>query len=330
MKIAVFNTKSYDRQFLQQANEAAGAPHSFTFYEHALHEKSAVLAKDHEAVCVFVNDTLDAACLSALANNHVHLVALRCAGFNNVDMDAAREHQIRIVRVPEYSPHAVAEHTLALLLALNRRIHRAYARIKEGNYSIEGLLGFDLYQRTVGIIGTGKIGSLAAKLFLGFGCRVLAHDVRENEELKKHGVEYRALDDLWKQASIFSLHCPLTPETTHLIRAETIQQMPQGAYIVNTSRGALVDARAAIDGLKNGQIGGLALDVYEEESGVFFEDHSSDILDDDLLARLTTFPNVLITSHQAFFTQEALLAISNVTIHNLNQFAEGKPLDNAL
>lgn len=322
--IAFYDTKSYDRDYFSRENEAAGL--ALRFHEFRLNASNAGSAEGCRAVCVFVNDVVDAACLHNLAKLGVGLVALRCAGFNNVDLVAARSLGIRVVRVPAYSPHAVAEHTLAILLALNRKIHRAYNRVREMNFSLGGLVGFDLHGKTVGVVGTGKIGRIAAEIFRGFGCRVLAYDPFRNDEwAAHHKIEYVDLDALLKQSDVLSLHLPLTPDTHHLLNAKTIGQMKRGAFLVNTSRGKLVDSAAVIEALKSGQLGGVALDVYEEEEGVFFEDHSEAGLKDDVLSRLLTFPNVLITAHQAFLTDEALSAIAAVTLDSVRRFVAEQP-----
>jgi D-lactate dehydrogenase len=277
-------------------------------------------------VCAFVNDALDRPCLEALARAGVRLVALRCTGFNNVDLAAARALGLAVTRVPLYSPHAVAEHAVALLLALNRKIHRAYQRVRELNFSLHGLVGFDLHGKTAGIVGTGKIGRVAAQILRGFGMDVLAHDPAPQPEWAgAHGVTYVPLPELFRRSDVVSLHVPLTPETRHLIRHETLAELKPGVILLNVSRGALVDTTALIDGLKSGRLGGVGLDVYEEEEGIFFEDLSGQVLQDDELARLLTFPNVLITAHQAFLTREALADIARTTVANLTALAAGQP-----
>jgi D-lactate dehydrogenase len=268
--------------------------------------------------------------LASLAQEGVRLVALRCAGFNNVDLEAAAAQGLTVVRVPAYSPHAVAEHTIALVLALNRRIHRAYARVREGNFALDGLMGFDLYGRTAGVVGTGRIGAVVAHLLRGFGCRVLAQDVSRNPQCEADGVDYVPLTQLLAEADLVTLHCPLMPDTYHLIDAKAFAIMKPGVMVINTSRGALLDAAAAIDALKSGRLGALGLDVYEEEADMFFEDLSGRVLQDDVFARLLTFPNVLITGHQAFFTADALTAIAETTFENINAFARGDALPHAL
>ena len=317
MKTAVFSTKRYDREFLTAANDGA---HELHFLEAHLDESTALLAAGFGAVCVFVNDTVDAPVLAQLAAGGTRLIALRCAGFNNVDLAAAKRHGIAVVRVPAYSPHAVAEHTVGLILALNRHLHRAYNRVREGNFALDGLLGFDLHGRTAGLIGTGRIGAVVAKLMRGFDCEVLAMDPFQNPECLALGVRYVTLDELLARSDIISLHCPLTPENHHIIDAAALARMKDGAMLINTSRGALVDTLAVIEALKSGKLGYLGLDVYEEEGDIFFEDRSSAIIRDDVFTRLLTFPNVLITGHQAFFTRNALEKIAATTIANISEF----------
>ena len=329
MRVAIFSTKPYDRQYLSEAN--AAFEHALVFLEPKLDLSTAPLADGFPAVCVFVNDKLDRPLLTQLASTGTRLVALRCAGFNNVDLHAAAELGIDVVRVPAYSPHAVAEFTVALLLALDRRIPRAWARVRDNNFALDGLIGNDLFGKTVGIVGTGRIGALVARcLKLGFGCRVLAHDQRQDPELVGLGIEYGPLDDLMAAADIVSLHCPLTPETHHLVNAATIERAKPGFLLINTSRGALIDAEALVEGLKNGKVGGVALDVYEQEADLFFEDLSNEIIQDDIFQRLLTFPNVLVTGHQAFLTAEALAAISETTLRNIAAAEAGHVLENAV
>lgn len=326
MDVTIFSTRSYDRRFLDMANDAAQVPHQLRYLEARLTLESAALAQGADAVCVFVNDVLDRPVLEVLADGGTRMVALRSAGFNHVDLDAAIELGIAIGRVPAYSPDAVAEHTVGLILTLNRKIHRAYARVREGNFALDGLLGFDLKGRTVGIIGLGKIGIAVARILAGFGCRVLAHDPLPSAELVAIGGHAVGLEQLLAESDIVSLHCPLTPATHHLINGQSLRGMKRGVMLINTGRGALVDTAAAIEGLKSGAIGYLGLDVYEEEGDLFFENLSDQILQDDVFARLLTFPNVLITGHQAFFTAEAMAAIAAITIENLSAFAsEGAP-----
>src|SRR5215472_13185774 len=318
---AVFDTKPYDRDALQRASANQGI--EWHFLEFRLTEDTADAAKHARAVCVFVNDQLNRPCLEALASLGVELVALRSTGFNNVDVDFARELKLTVTRVPVYSPHAVAEHAVALLLTLNRKTHRAFNRVRELNFSLNGLVGFDLHGKTAGLVGTGKIGRATGQILRGFGMRVLAYDpFPDHEWAKQFGVEYvEAPAALLRTSDVVSLHTPLTPETRYIIRAETIELMRPGSILINVSRGGLVDTRALIEALKSGHLAGVGLDVYEEEEGIFFEDLSGDVLHDDDLARLLTFPNVLITSHQAFLTGEALAEIARTTVNNISALA---------
>ena len=326
MKVAVFSSKPYDREFLTAANRVISNAHGLRFLEARLSPETAQLGQDSTVVCAFVNDALDRHVLETLKSSGITLVALRCAGFNNVDLEAARELGIAVARVPAYSPEAVAEHTIALILSLNRNIHRAYARVREGNFALDGLLGFDLKGRTVGIVSTGRIGICVARIMHGFGCRVLGSDPREDPDFIQLGGTYVDFDDLLERSDIITLHCPLTPQTHHLIDAKAISAMQPGVMVINTGRGALVETRALISGLKSGKIGHVGLDVYEEEGDLFFENLSGQIIQDDVFARLLTFPNVLVTGHQAFFTREALTAIADTTIENISQFEEtGRP-----
>jgi D-lactate dehydrogenase len=325
MRIAVYSARSYDRQFLTQAN--ADGRHALTFLDARLDASTAAAAAGAQAVCAFVNDHLDRAALEALHALGVRLVLLRSAGFNHVDLAAAAALGLAVARVPEYSPHAVAEHTVALTLTLNRKIHRAHARVREGNFALEGLLGFDLHGSTVGVVGTGKIGGRFARIMSAFGCRILACDPQRDAEIDALGAEYVALPELLSASDIVSLHCPLTPSTRHLIDARALARMKPGAMLVNTSRGAVLDTRAVIASLKRGHLGGLGLDVYEEEADLFFRDLSDEVLQDDVFARLLTFPNVLITGHQGFFTTQAMSAIAQTTLDNADAFArDGRPL----
>jgi len=321
--VAFFDTKSYDRQSFGQAAGADGI--DWRFHEFRIEPSTLAGAEGARSVCVFVNDNLDRACLVSLAAAGVKHVALRSAGFNNVDLAAARELGLVVTRVPAYSPHAVAEHTVALLQTLNRKIHRAYARVREQNFSLKGLVGFDLCGKTVGVAGTGKVGRIVAKIFLGYGCKVVAHDPYPDAAwAAANEIEYVPFDALLERSDIVTLHLPLTPETHHLLNTGTIARMKPGAYVVNTSRGKLIDSTALIQHLKTGHLGGVALDVYEEEEGLFFEDHSGEILQDDELNLLLSFANVLITSHQAFLTHEALREIARVTVDNIGLLARGE------
>ncbi|GGM20992.1 lactate dehydrogenase [Micromonospora sonchi] len=323
MRVSVFSTKPYDREFLGGAN--GSGEHDLLFLEPRLTPQTARLAEGSDAVCVFVNDDLGEEVLGRLAEVGVRVVALRAAGFNNVDLAAARRIGLTVVRVPEYSPHAVAEHTVGLILALNRKIHRAYNRVREHNFALTGLLGFDLHGRTVGIVGTGRIGVCVAQIMTGFGCRVLASDPKQSEAAIAAGAEYVPLERLLAESHIVTLHCPLTTDTRHLIDADRIALLREGVMLVNTGRGSLIDTRAVIDGLKSGRIGYLGLDVYEEETDLFFEDLSDRVLGDDDFARLTTFPNVLITGHQAFFTEDGLHSIAATTVANLTAVERSGP-----
>jgi len=328
MRIAVFSSKPYDRDTLTAANAAHG--HSLQFFEASLSIETCSLAEEAEAVCVFVNDKVDAHLLRCMAGRGVKTVALRCAGFNNVDLPVAKEMGMSVVRVPAYSPYAVAEHAVALMLTLNRKTHRAYNRVREGNFALNGLLGFDMHGKTAGIIGTGRIGAVLAKILTGLGCVVLAEDVYVNPDCVALGVQYVDRHTLFSKSDIISLHCPLTPETRHIINPLSIAQMKHGVMLINTGRGALIETRAVIAGLKSGHVGALAMDVYEQEEGLFFEDHSNEIIQDDLLERLLTFHNVLITSHQGYFTREALSAIAETTLNNLSQLERGEACPNTL
>jgi D-lactate dehydrogenase len=332
MKIAVFSTKPYDRLFLDRCNaERAGGRHALQYFDPHLDGVTAPLAAGCQAVCVFVNDRLDAAALETLAGLGVRLIALRCAGFNNVDLPAAARLGLTVARVPAYSPYAVAEHTIALILALNRCLHRAYNRVREGNFALDGLLGFDLHGKTAGIIGTGQIGALVARgLGAGFGCEVLVYDPFPNPEVERLGARYVSLEEVFARSDIISLHCPLTPQSRHLIDARTLAAMKPGVMLINTGRGALIDTPAVVDALKSGQVGYLGLDVYEEEGDIFFEDMSGRIITDDVFTRLLTFPNVFITGHQAFFTREALENIAATTISNINEFEQSGQCANAV
>lgn len=325
MRVTVFGARSYDRQYLGAAN--ADGAHELVFLDPDLDVHTAALAAGSDAVCVFVNDRLDAATLEILAGHGVRLVALRCAGFNNVDLEAADRLGLPVVRVPAYSPHAVAEFTVGLLLTLDRQIHRAWARTRENNFALDGLVGRNLHGRTIGVVGTGRIGAIVARILRsGFGCELLAADVMEDEQLVAAGVRYVPRDVLLRESDVVSLHCPLTPETRHMINGAVIAQARPGLVIINTSRGGLIDTAALINALKTGKIGGVALDVYEQEGDLFFRDLSNEIVQDDTFQRLLTFPNVLITGHQAFLTSDALDAIAHTTMDSLAEAEAGKPL----
>jgi len=322
----MFSAKAYDATSFAEAN--ASHRHEIEMLENPLSARTAPLAAGARAVCIFVNDCADAEVLEILAGQDVRHVVLRCAGFNNVDLDAAARLGITVARVPAYSPNAVAEHTIALILALNRRIHKAYNRVRDANFALDGLVGFDLAGKTAGIVGTGRIGALVARLLWHFRCEVICVDPVESVRVTELGMRYVSIDELWRRADIISLNCPLTPDTHHLVSAAAIETMKPGVMVVNTGRGGLVETGAVIDGLKSGRIGSLALDVYEEEADLFFVDRSGEIIGDDVFARLLTFPNVLITAHQAFLTQEALAAIAATTLANVDDFEQGRPCPN--
>lgn len=328
MKVAVFSTKPYDKNYFEKYNKSH--KHELSFFDTTLNSQTVNLTREFDAVCVFVNDKLNAKVIKKLANNNIKLIALRCAGFNNVDIEAAEKYDIKVTRVPAYSPQAVAEHALSLILTLNRKTHKAYNRIKEGNFSLNGLIGFDLHNKTVGVIGTGKIGIAFCRIMLGLGCEVIAFDVNPQESLKEAGVTYTSLDELYKKADIISLHCPLMPATKHIINDKSISKMKNHVMIINTSRGALIDTEAVIKNLKEKKVGYLGIDVYEQEEEIFFEDKSEQIIEDDTLIRLISFPNVLITSHQAFLTDEALTEIAQTVLQNIEDFEKNKPLVNEI
>jgi D-lactate dehydrogenase len=321
MRVALFSARSYDIEFFKEFNTKGNFNHDLVFFDVHLNETTMKLAFGFEAVCVFVNDVVSAAVLEELAKHGLKLVALRCAGFNNVALEKAKELGVTVLRVPAYSPYAVAEHAAALILALNRNIHRAYNKVRESNFALDGLLGFDLNGKTAGILGTGKIGAILCKILKqGFGMEVIAYDLYQSKEVLDMGIKYVTLEELYSRSDVISIHVPLLPSTNHMIDAKAIGQMKKGVMIINTSRGPLLDTAAVIEGLKRKQIGYLGIDVYEEEGDMFFEDHSRDINQDDKLSRLLTFPNVLVTGHQAFFTRNALEQIATVTLQNVSDF----------
>lgn len=325
MKVAFFDTHRYDQEAFEAANEAFH--HELTFLEPRLTSATASLAEGFPAVCSFVNDRLDRRALERLASGGTRLIALRSAGFNHVDLEAAAEFQMTVAYVPEYSPQAVAEHAVALILAVNRKIHRAYNRVRDANFSLDGFVGFDLYRKTFGVIGTGRIGAATTRIMHGFGCRLLGYDPYPNQKLVDEiGLQYVDLPTLYAESDVISLHLPLTPESHHLIGTDAIDQMKPGVILINTSRGRLIDSKALVLALKQGKLGAAGLDVYEEEEGVFFRDHSDEGLQDDVLARLLTFPNVLITSHQGFLTREALQKIAQTTLGSIQAYEAGTPL----
>ncbi|MEK6451818.1 MULTISPECIES: 2-hydroxyacid dehydrogenase [Myroides] len=320
MKIAFFSAQPYDITFFNKENKSFGF--ELEYFDTGLEEQTVnLITEGTDTVCVFVNDKVDAEVIKKLAKKNVKYIALRCAGFNNVDLEEAHKHNIKVCRVPAYSPEAVAEHTLALLFTLNRKIHKAYNRVREQNYSLNGLLGTNIYKKTVGIVGTGNIGAVFCRMMKALGTEVLAYDIYENEELKKEGIKYVSLDEIYAKSDIISLHCPLTPDTMHLINENTIAKMKDGVFLINTSRGKLIESHAAIQALRAKKIGALAIDVYEQEEKVFFRDLSETILEDERLQLLTSFPNVIVTAHQAFFTDEALSQISYITLDNLKQLS---------
>ena len=316
MNIAFFSTQAFEVDYFKQYPQ-----HTWTFFNESLNTNTVDIIEGQEIVCVFVNDRLDAKCVEKLAQKKIKLIALRCTGFNNVDLEACQKYQIPVANVPHYSPYAVAEHAMALILTLNRKIHKAYSRIKEGNFDLNSLKGFDLHGKTVGIIGLGAIGQVFAKICHGFGCRILGYDPYIDSIAH---VKMVSLNKLFQQSNIISLHCPLNDETRHLIDESRIQLMQPHVMIINTGRGGLIDSKALIKALKQKKIGALGLDVYEQETGLFFKDHSFDIIQDDILMRLTTFPNVLITSHQGFLTHEALDVIAKETVENINCIEKGE------
>lgn len=325
-KIAVFSSKHYDKEHLEIANKKFGF--DIEYYEHKLSQKTVVTAQGYDAVCVFVNDEVDKKVLHKLAEYGIKILALRCAGFDNVDLAEAKKLGITVVRVPAYSPEAVAEHAVALMMTLNRRTHKAYQRTRDANFSLDGLTGFNMHNRTAGVIGTGKIGQAAIRILKGFGMHILAYDPYPNDIVVELGAQYIELDELYAKSDIITLHCPMTPENYHLLNKESFQKMKDGVMIINTSRGALLDATAAIDALKQTKIGALGMDVYENERDLFFEDKSNDVILDDVFRRLSSCHNVIFTGHQAFLTQEALLNISDTTLNNIRQIVEGKICSN--
>lgn len=326
-KLAVFDAKPYDIATFDKTNENYGF--ELTYHKEHLDKQNVLLASGSDAVCIFVNAKVDSEVIDKLYIYGVKLIALRCAGFNNVDISAASKKGIRVVRVPDYSPHAIAEHTLALMLCLNRKIHRAFLRTRDSNFSLIGFQGFDMYKKTIGVIGTGKIGKIASGLFLGLGMNVLAYDLYPDTKwAESAGIKYASLDELYANSDIITLHCPLTKETEYIISEQSINKMKDGVMIINTGRGKLIHTRHLIEGLLRGKVGYAGLDVYEEEGAYFYEDHSDSIMADDVLARLLSFNNVIVTSHQAFFTQEAMSNIAQTTMDNIRDFFEGKDLKN--
>lgn len=321
MKIALFSCKSYDKLYF--SNHTNSKQHQIVLFEAPLNVANASLTKGFEAVCVFVNDQLNAETLDLISANGVKTIALRCAGFNNVDIEKAKSLGMGVYRVPSYSPEAVAEHAVALMMTLCRKTHKAYNRVREGNFSLERLDGFNINGKTIGVVGTGQIGSAFCKIALGFGARVIAYDLFPSDDLKKIGVDYVGFDELLRLSDIISLHCPLTSNNHHMFSDAQFEKMKEGAMLINSSRGGLVDTKAAIRSLKHGHLGYLGLDVYEQEAGLFFSDHSEEVIQDDLINRLMSFPNVLVTAHQAFFTKEAMEEIATVTLQNISDAERG-------
>lgn len=328
MKIGFFSAKHYDIEFFNQTN--AGFNADIEYFDYRLCNQTTKLAHGFEVICAFVNDELGADVLKELAEHGTKIIAMRCAGFNNVDLDAAQKLGLKVVNVPAYSPESVAEHTIALILTLNRKIHKAYQRTRDANFSLAGLVGFNMYGKSVGVIGTGKIGLATIKVLLGFGCKVFAHDPYPNPEVVKLGVQYLTLDELYPICDIISLHCPLTPENHHLLNQFSFKKMKRGAMVINTSRGGLLNAFDAMEALKTGQIGALGLDVYENEKDLFFEDKSNEIIQDDVFRRLSACHNVIFTGHQAFLTEEALNSIAFTTLSNVKSLLDGGHSSNEL
>jgi D-lactate dehydrogenase len=326
MKIAIFGTQFYEREYLNKYN--VGNKHELVFFEENLNSEMTHLATGLQAVCVFVTDIIDKNCIEKLSKLNVKAIILRSAGFNNVDIEAAKANNIKVLRVPAYSPQAVAEHAVALILTLNRKTHKAYNQVRENNFSLQNLMGFNLYGKTIGVVGTGKIGRAFCNIMLGFGCKIIAYDIKENEQMKRSGVHFKTFDELLSESDIISIHCPLTPKTNHLFNKKTFDKIKKGVMIINTSRGAIINAEDAISALKWEQIGYLGIDVYEDEANLFFKDQSQSIIQDDVFERLLSFHNVLVTPHQAFYTQEAVTEIAKITIKNFTDFEENKFLEN--
>jgi D-lactate dehydrogenase len=326
MKVAIFGTQFYEREYFNKYN--IGNKHELVFFEESLNADSTNLAKGFKAVCVFVTDKIDKKCIEKLAKIGVELIDLRSAGYNNVDIESAKSNNIKVLRVPAYSPQAVAEHAVALIMTLNRKTHKAYNQVRENNFSLQNLMGFNLFGKTIGIVGTGKIGRAFCNIMLGFGCKIIAFDIKENEGLKNKGVQYKTFDVLLSESDIISIHCPLNKETNHLFDKKAFDKIKNGAMIINTSRGAIINSEDAIEALKKEQIGYLGIDVYENESDLFFKDLSQTVNQDDVFERLSSFNNVLITPHQAFYTQEALTEIAKITIKNFTDFENNRVLEN--
>ena len=326
MKVAIFGTQFYERDYFNKYN--IDNTHELTFFNEQLNSETAHLAKAYEAVCVFVTDIVDKTCIEKLSEIGIKLIDLRSAGYNNIDLEAAKKCKIKVLRVPAYSPQAVAEHAIAMILTLNRKTHKAYNQVRENNFSLQKLMGFNLFEKTISVVGTGKIGRAFCNIMLGFGCKIIAFDIKENEGLKQKGVQYKTFDELLSQSDVISIHCPLNPKTNHLFDAKSFDKIKKGLMIINTSRGGIINSEDAIAALKKEQIGYLGLDVYENESNLFFKDLSQTIIQDDVFERLLSFNNVLITPHQAFYTEEAVTEIAKITIKNFTDFEKGLPLEN--
>lgn len=328
MKVAIFGTQFYEREYFNKYN--IGQKHELVFFEESLNAETAILAKGFKAVCVFVTDKIDNACIQKLAKLGVLLIDLRSAGFDNVDLASAKANNIIVLRVPAYSPQSIAEHAVALILTLNRKTHKAYNQVRNDNFSLQHLMGFNLFEKTVGIIGTGKIGRAFCDIMLGFGCKIIAYDIKENETLKQKGVQYKSFEELLSESDIISIHCPLTPKTNHLFDKAAFDKVKRGVMIINTSRGEIINSEDAIVALKKEKIGYLGIDVYENEEGLFFKDRSQSVIQDDVFERLLSFHNVLITPHQAFYTYEAVIEIAKITIKNFTDFENHGTLDNEI
>ena len=326
MKVAIFGTQFYEREYFNIHN--VGNKHELVFFEENLNAETTNLAKGFKSICIFVTDKIDKDCIVKLSKLGIKAIVLRSAGFNNVDVESAKKNSIKVLRVPAYSPQAVAEHAVAIIMTLNRKTHKAYYQVRNNNFSLQNLMGFNLYGKTIGVVGTGKIGRAFCNIMLGFGCKIIAYDIKENEQMKRSGVHFKTFDELLSQSDIISIHCPLTPETNHLFNKDAFNKIKKGAMIINTSRGGIINTEDAIIALKNEQIGYLGIDVYENEGDLFFKDRSQTIIQDDVFERLLSFHNVLITPHQAFYTQEAVTEIAKITIKNFTDFEDNKVLEN--
>lgn len=328
MKIAIFGTQFYEREYFNKYN--IENKHELVFFEESLNADTADLAKGFTAVCVFVTDIIDKNCIEKLAKLGVKLIDLRSAGYNNVNIESAKLNNIKVLRVPSYSPQSVAEHAVALIMTLNRKTHKAYNQVRENNFSLQNLMGFNLFGKTIGIVGTGKIGRAFCNIMLGFGCKIIAFDIKENDGLKNKSVQYKTFNELLSESDIISIHCPLNIETKHLFDKNAFDKIKNGAMIINTSRGAIINSEDAIEALKSKKIGCLGIDVYENEGNLFFKDRSQSVIQDDVFGRLSSFNNVLITPHQAFYTQEAVTEITKITIKNFSDFEDNRVLENEI